>query len=1284
MSRLTQIWKIPGRNAGEEMPLSPGPSRQRLALKITVIYAILGGAWIFFSDVIAAALFTTPQALTQIGMIKGWLYVLLTALLVYHLVSRGMRETEQSQEALRLSEERFRTMFELASVGLAQADPETGRWQRVNARLCAITGYTAAELLEMRCTDITHPEDRDHDWEAFQQVVHGEVAECRNEERYVRKDGTVVWANVHITLPPSPPGHPRLSLAVIEDISERKRAAAALEAEAMWRRILIDQSRDGIVILDETGKVYEANQRYADMLGYSPEETRELYVWDWDTQWTREQLLEQIRLIDAAGDHFETHHRRKDGTYYDVEISTNGAVWQGRKLVFCVCRDISARKAAEEALREREAQYRAVIETSGDGFLMTDAQGRFLEVNDVYVRRSGYSREELLGMRISDVEARETPQEAEAHFDRIRQKGSDLFESLHRTKDGTIWPVEINAAYWPSAGGRFFAFFRDINQRQRSEALLRTRFHLSDLASRSGLDALMQAAVDAAELFTGSRIGFFHFVDQDQENLTLQAWSTNTSKNMCRAEGKGQHYPISQAGVWMDCFYERAPVIHNDYLTLPHKKGMPAGHPSVSRDLSVPIFRDGLVVAILGVGNKTTDYTQDDVEVVQELASMAWDMVDRKRAEGALRQSEERHRALVETSFDWIWEVDAQGRYTYASPNSANLLGYAPEEMLGRTPFEFMPPEEVPHMEKIIAAIVAEKQPFIDLESAYLHRDGHQLILETRGQPMFGADGQLLGYRGSGRDITETKQAEAVLQERLQLEERLSRLAAAVPGVIFAYRMRPDGYSCFPYASPTIEEIFGLSAANLRDDAIAGFNQVHADDLSQVQASILESAGNLSPWQQEFRVHHPQKGEIWAEGRALPVREPDGGTLWHGFFHDITARKHAEAERFLFEAQMRQAQKMEALGTLAGGIAHDFNNILGIIMGYAEMSEWNTAEASPLRRNIQEIIKASQRAKDLVQQILAFSRRTDQEKMPVQMELTVKEAMKMLRASLPSTVDIKVKVASKAVVLADPTQIHQVLMNLCTNAAYAMREDGGLLEVSLTEVQLTPEDICPHSGLQPGPHVKLMVKDTGKGIPPEVLDRIFDPFFTTKEQGAGTGLGLAVVHGIITSLGGNIEVDSILGQGTIFQVFLPIIDTAPVVVKRQTAALPQGRERILMVDDEAVLAKATKQMLEFLGYEVDYRTSGLEALEAFRLHLRDQPIDLVVTDMTMPNLTGLDLSRELLRLQPDLPIILCTGFSEKVNAENAKSLGIKEFLPKPFGLRELAKVVRRVLDERRQ
>jgi PAS domain S-box-containing protein len=396
--------------------------------------------------------------------------------------------------------------------------------------------------------------------------------------------------------------------------------------------------------------------------------------------------------------------------------------------------------------------------------------------------------------------------------------------------------------------------------------------------------------------------------------------------------------------------------------------------------------------------------------------------------------------------------------------------------------------------------------------------------------------------------------------------------------------------------------------------------------------------------------------------------------------NDITELKRSAQEKKILETQLQHAQRMEAIGTLAGGIAHDFNNILGALIGYTEMALYEAPASSKNRNNMEEVLKAGHRAKDLVQQILAFSRQREQERQPVLVHLIVKEALKLLRASLPSTIEIRQNIPSHlATVMADPTQIHQVMMNLCTNAHHAMREKGGLLGINLSSVDLGASEIAAHPGLKPGVYLKLTVSDTGHGMDRNTMERIFDPYFTTKEKGVGTGLGLAVVHGIVKSHGGAITVQSEQEKGTTFEVLFPGIESDIKQEAKTFESLQTGSERILFVDDEQALVDLGKKMLENLGYETECRTSSVEALETFRSY--PDKFDLVITDMTMPKMTGEKLAKKMMEIRPDIPIILCTGYSERITKEEAIGMGIKEFVLKPFEINHLAKMVRKVLDK---
>jgi signal transduction histidine kinase/ActR/RegA family two-component response regulator len=391
------------------------------------------------------------------------------------------------------------------------------------------------------------------------------------------------------------------------------------------------------------------------------------------------------------------------------------------------------------------------------------------------------------------------------------------------------------------------------------------------------------------------------------------------------------------------------------------------------------------------------------------------------------------------------------------------------------------------------------------------------------------------------------------------------------------------------------------------------------------------------------------------------------------------SREQAEEEQKRFQAQLQQAQKMEAIGTLAGGIAHDFNNILSVILGYAEMARGDTPTDSRVAEEIDQVIIAANRAKELVKQILAFSREAKAEKVPLLPALIVTETLKLIRSSFPSTIAIDQELAGDTgTILADPTQIHQMLLNLCTNAFHAMEEHGGTLTVRVKSRYLSSEDLANRPHTRPGKFVEISVSDTGTGIPAEIRDRIFDPYFTTKEVGRGTGMGLAIVHGIVTGYGGFVTCDSRPQQGTVFRVFLPEMAEGKLPLTAETtASAPVGNERILLVDDEEMLAAMSRTMLQRLGYTVTVHSSGQEALADFTR--QPEAFDLVITDQTMPAMTGTELAAALLRVRPDLPIILCTGYSSLITKERAMALGIRGFALKPLSRQTIAGIIREAL-----
>ncbi len=908
-------------------------------------------------------------------------------------------------------------------------------------------------------------------------------------------------------------------------------------------------------------------------------------------------------------------------------------------------------------------------------------------------------------------------------------------------------------------------------------------------------------------------------------------------------------------------------------------------------------------------------------------------LVKLRTARSLLKKNEEKFRGLVETTSDMIWEIDAQCRYTYVSPKIRDLLGYAPDAVMGKTCFDLMPEAEARRVSALFGPVMDARQALEGLENAARHKDGRTVILETSGVPIFDASGNFVGYRGIDRDISDRKLAEE--HEKI-IEHRFQEIMNRAPAVIYVKDLqgrymfvnshfenlsglrRKDvigktDFDLFPWEvaessiandrrvidggapleaeeigpvrgemhtfisvkfpildrSGQVNELCGIStditdirqtrAELARTQALlhnvveqspipmvvatpdgvlriintACKKQLGVEDEPHIRPGMnlfdfdqswtdYDDAGKVVPVDQlplalalqgiavrgkEIRIITKDGAERWEMVHGVPVFDGEGNILagfvifpditdmkkaqhairkserkyktlvensadiivrfdrnhrylyispsfsaymgadpknligkscadlgvdpalsafwrerirsvfdsgrpadteysidsedrtfifnWRLFpefdedgnidsvlsvSRDITRHKQAEKEKTRLEAQLLQSRKMEAVGTLAGGIAHDFNNILGIILGNAELAMDDTPEWNPARHNLEEVVTASLRAKDMIRQLLSFTRKSKHQRKPLKISAVIKESLKLLRSSIPSSVVINQTIdAVRDTVLADPTQVHQIMINLCANAAHAMQAAGGILTVGLeTDVDLDDQTAAPYPDLSPGRYVKLTVSDTGCGIPSDVIGRIFDPYFTTKDVGEGTGMGLAVVHGIVKSHGGAISAYSESGKGTRFHILFPAAEAEAAEERKADEQIPGGGEAVLFVDDEASLADMGKQMLARLGYRTEACLNPLEALDMFRA--APDRFDLLITDMTMPGMTGDRLAESVLAIRPDLPVIMCTGYSNQISEARAKEIGIKAFIMKPLVRRDLAVTVRRALD----
>jgi PAS domain S-box-containing protein len=643
------------------------------------------------------------------------------------------------------------------------------------------------------------------------------------------------------------------------------------------------------------------------------------------------------------------------------------------------------------------------------------------------------------------------------------------------------------------------------------------------------------------------------------------------------------------------------------------------------------------------------------------------DITKRKQAEETLRKSEEKFRFLAEKMADIVWILDRDFRTAYVSPSIEHVLGFTPEERKEQCLEEMITPASLQkvqemYFEELQKAAEGNVDPnrSVTIEVEYLRKDGSTVWMENIVKWIQDPGGTIVGMHGVSRDITERRMAEEALRES---ESRFRNLFDLSPQAICLTELETGklvdvNHKLCELTKYAKEEVLGLNVSEV------GFCE-EADRNRFIEA--LQSSGEVKGLEMDFKTKDNSMLHAHVFARIIRIA---GVSYILSIFHDRT-------EQVGLEAQLRQAHKMESIGTLAGGIAHDFNNILGIIIGNAELALDDIPEENPARLNLEEIRIAGARAKDVVCQLLSFARKKNLEKKPINIVPIIQESLKLLRSSIPASIDIRQKIAKDVdTILADPTQINQVLINLCTNADHAM-PDGGILEIRLKNLELDEETRARHPNLSPGHYVNLMVSDTGHGIPPDEIDRIYDPYFTTKEVGKGAGMGLAVVHGIVMNHNGAIFADSEVEKGTTFNLFFPVTERQPVSEIPVVENLPEGKERILFIDDDKSIAYVGRHRLERLGYQVETRTNPVEALELFR----DEPgrFDLVITDMAMPQMTGDILVREILKIRPDLPTIICSGFSEKMDEEKAKEIGIRQYIEKPLDRSELAKVVRRVL-----
>ncbi len=897
-------------------------------------------------------------------------------------------------------------------------------------------------------------------------------------------------------------------------------------------------------------------------------------------------------------------------------------------------------REAEKQMRMSEHKYRHLFQSMSDAaLLIAGGTEKIIDANEQAEILFGRTRGEILGLSTAQLYAPPAVDQGQVSPTEVTCGAPGGCESAVLRRDGTTVPVHVCISRVQLYERPFLlTLFRDISERKHAEAALRN-------VLRHARTIVMHGSVAAPSGWHQNDGG----------------WSAADFHWEWRFQDEAAAREVLPLEVPPGGTYHQAWEVakHHDDLALMATvatRAFAAGASSWQQE-----FR------CLDCHRRTHWFTQ--AASIETLGHGRWlvttvntDITERVLAEEALRTSEERLSTVFHLSPTPICIVRAaDNRFVDVNEAFMKGTGYTREEFIGRTPTELN-----------LWAVPAERDAIV----REVHEKGTAIAFKLHGRRKSGEVG--VGLSSMTRialngeehflwlilDITELERAE---EARRESDLRFRQVSENIDEVFW---LTDVNKSQIIYVSPAYQCIWGRSCESVYAAPLSWLDTVHPEDRERVEAALrLQATGDYNL---EYRIQRPDGAVRWIHERAFPIKDEQGKPYRiAGVAEDITAKR-------LLEEQLRHAQKMESLGTLAGGIAHDFNNVLTGVLGSAEVVRLNLPEAHPALPWVANIVSAGARARDLVQQILTFSRKHEFTLVPRKIQVDVSEALRLLRTSIPSTVRIESKIdAACPLVVADGSQIHQVVMNLCTNAWQALPESGGLIEVTLGAVQVTPATVTTCPGLTVGEHVLLTVRDNGCGMPPAVVQRIFEPFFTTKGPGRGTGLGLAVVHGIVQSHHGAILVHSAPNEGTCFEVFLPAIAApAPDPALASATPITSGQhERILLVDDDAVALAALRGQLEHIGYRVVAVSDANVALKLFLL--QPSGFDLVLTDYTMPGLSGEALSAKILAARPECPILLMSGFVDPEHIRSARAAGVRDFVRKPIPLPELSRLIAR-------
>jgi len=1016
----------------------------------------------------------------------------------------------------------------------------------------------------------------------------------------------------------------------IEDLektaAEYRLRNVELEAEiAGWDKIF-NAAGSAVWLLDRNHRIVQANRATKEIFGLAPEELIGRFCHE-VVHCTPHPLPKCPCRFMRETPRRETLELVQGGRWFEIVADPILDAKGNFTGIVHVVNDITRRKEMAEAIRQKEEMLSSIFRAAPAGIGIVKDRV-FLETNDKLSQMTGYAREEIVGRDTRFIYGADEDYEAVGGEirEQIDTNRTATIETRWRTKDGRRIDVILMTTPLdpdnPQGKHTFTAL--DVTELKRAKEAVRAGEERYRVIAENARVVIWMMDMEMRYTYVSPSVRHnLGYTPEEYITKPIQELLTPSSVELC-----------------LKTFAQEMKEEKNPDRDLLRSRSIEAEH----------IHRDGRIIPV----EINMTYIRDAAGNAAGILGIIRDITAQKQTAEELHESEQRYRQLIDQAADGIFVVSPEGDYLLVNRKFCEMSGYTEEELLELNVTSTYPDEMKNVGEQRVRRVTAGES--MRFERPMRRKDGTIFYVELSVSKL--EDGR---HQGFIHDITERKSR----------DNELRRLSIAIEQAAEEI-MITDPEGVIQYVNPAFEHITGFS----RRDAIGQTPRI-------LKSGVHEKAFYEQLW------NTIKGGNIW-KGRITNKRQ-DGKLIQEdgiisplvnsqGELTGYVSLKRDVTESVILEAQFRQAQKMEAIGTLAGGIAHDFNNMLGAMMGYVELARYRTADMA-IQSYLEQVLTACNRARDLVAQILTFSRQREQEKKPVAVVPIVKEAMKLLRASLPATIEIRQHYEiDNDTILADPTQIHQVLMNLCTNAVHAMREHEGILEVGLSEQPISDDLPAYQQDVQPGNYLKLSVSDTGEGIDPAIQEKIFDPFFTTKKHGEGTGLGLSTVYGIVKDHGGIIELETVPGSGTTFTILLPLIDAVSQGEERTPEDIPKGSGRILLADDEEPMASLGAEMLTSLGYEVSVRLSSRDALEAFRT--QPEKFDLVITDMTMPNMTGVAMAREMLKIRPGLPLILTTGFSERINEEEAKRIGFKAFLMKPVSFPILARTVKQVMGEK--